>query len=250
MEQTLGKPNRFAAVLAYVVVLIGPLLILIFGRKNRFSLYHACQALGLLAVALMAPLLWLGFGWIMTWVSVTAPILYLLPIAFAIFFPIVRRRNEAERYSSRWTWTDVGISLVWVLALAFGVWLLLRFLNWEAPPIPEGLVWPLAAVLMVGLSITLFVAWRRERWKWVEITLTVVVALALLYAAWLVLRLLAPMVLPLAGPLLLMSGFSIVIAAAIALVVAWIGGLMNALGGRMAGVPLFGAWGERLFARF
>jgi uncharacterized membrane protein len=56
-------------------------------------------------------------------------------------------------------------------------------------------------------------------------------------------------VLPLGGPLLLMAGFSVVIAAYIALAVAWLIGMINALRAAWKPVPIFGGYGERLYAR-
>ena len=51
---------------------------------------------------------------------------------------------------------------------------------------------------------------------------------------------------PLAGPILAAMLFALVIAAYIALLVGWIVGMVYALRGRMARVPLFGRWAERL----
>jgi uncharacterized membrane protein len=53
------QPNRPLAFLAYLLPLVGPLLVLLIGRKNSFALFHACQALGLLFVAVLAPVVWL-----------------------------------------------------------------------------------------------------------------------------------------------------------------------------------------------
>ena len=52
-----------------------------------------------------------------------------------------------------------------------------------------------------------------------------------------------------AGPLLLMAGFSIVIAAYLALAVTFVAGMVNALAGAWKAVPIFGGWGESLYAR-
>jgi hypothetical protein len=76
-----------------------------------------------------------------------------------------------------------------------------------------------------------------------------VVAAILIYFSWLALRFLSNLVLPLGGPLLFMAGFSVVIAAYIALAVAWLMGMFNALRAAWKPVPIFGGWGERLYAR-
>ncbi len=143
METKPEKPNRILSVLAYLLVLIGPLIILIFRRKDKFSLYHACQALALVLVAIVVPLGWLVIGWVFTFLSVTAPTLYIVPVAFLLLIPVVRRRNQAERYSNRWSWLDVGTALVWVMGLLFVSWLLLRLFNVTVPELPETLLWPI-----------------------------------------------------------------------------------------------------------
>jgi uncharacterized membrane protein len=181
------KPNRLLAFLSYIVLLIGPLLLILFRRKDKFTLYHACQSLALVGGAIAVPLLWLAIGWTLAFLSVEFPILYILPIAFLLLVPVIRRRQHAVRY--------------------------------------------------------------KDRWSWLSITLTMVVALVLIYGSYLVIEWLAPIFLSLGGPLMLMAGFSIVIAAMIALVVAWLIGLLNALRARLRPVPIYGGWGERLFSR-
>lgn len=64
----MAKPNRTLAFLAYLVPLLGPLAVLLFNRKNLFAVYHACQALALLLIAILAPLLWGVTAWLVTWV--------------------------------------------------------------------------------------------------------------------------------------------------------------------------------------
>ncbi len=182
-----AAPNRIVSFLAYLLVLVGPLLVLLFGRKDKFSLYHACQSLGLLFVAVAVPLLWFAIGWVFAFLSVQVPWLYIVPVAVLLLVPVWQRRNKAVRYA--------------------------------------------------------------ERNSWIGILLTLVVAAVLIYGCWLVLEFLAPFVLPLAGPLLLFAGFSVVIAAYIALVVVWLIGMANALRASWKPVPLFGGWGERLYAR-
>lgn len=181
------RPNRFLALLSYLLVLIAPLLFILFRRKDTFTLYHACQSLALVAGAVVVPLLWLATGWVFAFLSVEFPTLYLVPIAIALFMPVFRRRQHAARY--------------------------------------------------------------KDRWSWLTISVTALVALALVYGSYLVITWLAPIILPLGGPLLLMSGFSIVIAAAIVLVVAWLVGLLNALTAQLRPVPVYGGWGVRLFSR-
>ncbi len=182
-----AAPSRIVAILAYILVLIGPVLVLLFGRKSRFSLFHACQSLSLTLVAIVVPLLWFAIGWLFTFFSVQAPLLYIIPIGLVLLLPVLQRRNKAVRYSERGSWIGIGITLI--------------------------------------------------------------VAIALIYGAWLALRFLANIILPLGGPLMLMSGFSIVIAAYTAVLIAWVAGLVNALTARWKPVPLLGGWGEKLYAK-
>lgn len=54
---------------------------------------------------------------------------------------------------------------------------------------------------------------------------------------------------PVAGPTFSIATFSLVVAAIPALVIAWVLGMVNALRGEVRQVPVFGAWGERIFRR-
>lgn len=181
------KPHRLLALFSYLLLLIGPLLILLLRRKDRFLVYHACQSLALAGATLAVPLLWLVVGWSFAFLSVEFPLFYLIPVALLLLGPVLRRSQHASRY--------------------------------------------------------------RDRWGWLKISLTALVALALLALCSLALNWLAPTLLPLGGPLLLMASFSTVIAAALAWAVAWLAGMANALRARERPVPVYGGWGERLFHR-
>ena len=58
--------NRFPALLAYLLPVLGPLYVFITHRKDRFSFYHAKQALTITLVAILAPVVWLLGGWIIS----------------------------------------------------------------------------------------------------------------------------------------------------------------------------------------
>ena len=107
--------------------------------------------------------------------------------------------RRAAQYTSRWSWLDVGIAFVWVIVLIVAVWLLLRLFNVTLIELPDTLLWPIGFLTLIGAGITLFFAWRAQRWAWVNISLSIFVAIALLYGVWLVLRWLAPLVLPWLG---------------------------------------------------
>ena len=69
------KPNRFLAILAYVIPIVGPALALILDRKNVFALYHACQGLMVTMLAVFLPVLWLVASWAIAWVPMAGPTL-------------------------------------------------------------------------------------------------------------------------------------------------------------------------------
>ncbi len=78
------KQNRTLAFLAYLIPVIGPLLVLLFNRKNGFALYHACQALALTVAAVIVPLAWVVFGWILIWLPLAGPVLAVSLFALVI----------------------------------------------------------------------------------------------------------------------------------------------------------------------
>lgn len=82
------KPNRLFAFLAYLLPFVGPLLILLFNRKNALALYHACQSLALFGGIILVPAGWLVFGWLVAQIPLAGPILavslFALVIAAAI----------------------------------------------------------------------------------------------------------------------------------------------------------------------
>ena len=153
------KPNRFLALLSYVLVLIGPLMLILFRRKDKFTLYHACQSLALVAGAVVAPLLWLAIGWSFAFLSVEFPVLYVVPIAFLLFTPVFRRRQHAARYKSRWSWVSILLMAVVAIALIYGSYLVI---NWLAPiflPLGGPLLLMAGFSIVIAAAIALVFAW-------------------------------------------------------------------------------------------
>jgi uncharacterized membrane protein len=74
------RPNRLFAFLAYLLPLIGSLLVFVFDRKNVFARYHACQALVLALIAIFMPVGWLLTAWLVAWVPLAGA-----PIGVALF---------------------------------------------------------------------------------------------------------------------------------------------------------------------
>jgi len=69
------KPNRTLAFLAYLLPVIGPLLVLLADRKNTFALYHACQSLGLTLIAIAVPIAWAVCAWLLMWIPLAGALL-------------------------------------------------------------------------------------------------------------------------------------------------------------------------------
>ena len=69
------KSNRTLAFLAYLLPVIGPLLVLLADRKNTFALYHAFQSLGLTLIAIVAPIVWAVCAWLLMWIPLAGGLL-------------------------------------------------------------------------------------------------------------------------------------------------------------------------------
>jgi uncharacterized membrane protein len=167
-----GAGSRIAAVLAYVVVLVGPLLVLLFGRKHHFSLFHACQSLGLTFAALASVVLWFGIGWLFTFFSVQVPLLYIVPIGLILLLPVWQRRNRAVRYKESGSWFGILLTLIVAAALIFMSWLALRFLANIVLPLGGPLLFMSGFSIVIAAFTAVLVAWivglvnsLAARWK-------------------------------------------------------------------------------------
>jgi len=69
-----AQPNRPLAFVAYLVPVVGPVLVLLLSRRNQFALYHASQSLALTASIVLAPLLWLVVGWLVVWLPLAGAV--------------------------------------------------------------------------------------------------------------------------------------------------------------------------------
>jgi uncharacterized membrane protein len=87
----LTKPNIYLAFLAYLLSILGWLYVLLFHRKDKFLLYHAKQSLGLTLAALGGPVVWVGVGWIVSWIPYVGFILAvaLFSLLMALYFALV-----------------------------------------------------------------------------------------------------------------------------------------------------------------
>ncbi|MFN8489670.1 MAG: hypothetical protein U0350_18950 [Caldilineaceae bacterium] len=69
------KPNRTLAFIAYLLPIVGPLLVFLFNRRNLFSLYHACQSLTITLGLVIMPFGWLVLSWLLIWVPLIGSVL-------------------------------------------------------------------------------------------------------------------------------------------------------------------------------
>ncbi|MCW5850859.1 MAG: hypothetical protein KIT87_12360 [Anaerolineae bacterium] len=162
MSPALAKPgvgSRIAALLGYAVVLILPLLVLLFGRKHRFVLFHACQSLSITLVALVVPLLWFVSGWLFTFFSVQVPLLYIIPIGLILLLPVWQRRSKAVRYSEQGSWFGIALTLIVAIALIYMSWLALRFLANIILPLGGPLMLMSGFSIVIAAYIAIMVAW-------------------------------------------------------------------------------------------
>ncbi len=83
-----NQSSRTWAFLAYLLPLLGPLLVLAARRGDRFAAYHATQSLTLTIMLVAIPLGWAVAGWALLWVPLVggplAAMLFALVIAAAI----------------------------------------------------------------------------------------------------------------------------------------------------------------------
>lgn len=59
-----GKINVDAALLAYLIPVLGPVYILALRKEDSFSRYHAFQSLSIVFALILAPVAWFLFAWL------------------------------------------------------------------------------------------------------------------------------------------------------------------------------------------
>ena len=65
---TIKRSSQVFAFLAYALLIFGWLIVMVVARQDRFATYHARQSLGLSLAAILAPLVWMVLGWLVTWI--------------------------------------------------------------------------------------------------------------------------------------------------------------------------------------
>ncbi|GIV70351.1 hypothetical protein [Caldilinea sp.] len=156
---TMHRPNRLLAALSYLLILVGPLAIVLLRRRDRFTLYHACQSLALVGGAVVVPLLWLVFGWLTAFVSVEYPLLFIIPIGLALFMPVIRQQQRAMRYKGQVSWFSMLSTLAVAAALIYATY---RLIEWLAPvllPLGGALLFMASFSIVMAAALALVIAW-------------------------------------------------------------------------------------------
>lgn len=77
------KPQRFPAVLNYLLPVIGWIYVGIFHRKNSLATFHLRQSVGLFLFLVLITAAWAVVGWILAWIPyvfVATVVLFVLPM--------------------------------------------------------------------------------------------------------------------------------------------------------------------------
>jgi uncharacterized membrane protein len=84
--------SKLSAFLAYLLLIIGWVVVFLFRRNDKFAMYHAKQSVVLVIAAIVILLAWAIAGWIISWVPfigfVLAVAFFALVIAIELCFLI------------------------------------------------------------------------------------------------------------------------------------------------------------------
>jgi len=64
----MNAASKTFAFIAYLIPLFGPLIVLLFRRNDEYAVFHARQSLRLLAVAILAPLIWAAISYVLLFI--------------------------------------------------------------------------------------------------------------------------------------------------------------------------------------
>jgi uncharacterized membrane protein len=65
---TVSTSDRILAFLAYLLLVIGWVIVLLFGRRSRFAVFHMKQSIALVLSLAAIAAGWLLFAWLIAWV--------------------------------------------------------------------------------------------------------------------------------------------------------------------------------------
>lgn len=142
--------STITSFLSYLLAPIVAPLVLIFQRKNYPVLYHACQALALVVGLLLVLVGWAVLGWLLSFISITVPQIYVVPIIWALLTPLWGMFKRSRMYQGRGIWFSMAITAA--IAAAFG-WAAWKAIEWLSPS-----VLPLAGTMLQMASFGLVIA--------------------------------------------------------------------------------------------
>lgn len=121
------------ALFSFLSYLLPPLfasLVLLFRRRDYMALYHACQALSLFLGVAAVALIWLAGGWLIAFLSVEAPWVYMIPVVIAVSMPIWGMFKRSRVYVGRGIWWNIFFTTFLALAFSWACW---KFVQWLSP---------------------------------------------------------------------------------------------------------------------
>lgn len=80
----MSKQSRAVAVLAYLLSLMGCLVVCVFWRRDSLARYHVAQSLGLTIIAVITPVVWAVVAWTVSWVPFLGPVVAVTVFSFVI----------------------------------------------------------------------------------------------------------------------------------------------------------------------
>lgn len=82
--------NIDAALLAYLLPVLGPAYILVLRKDDEFSRYHALQSLSIVAALILAPAVWIIFSWLVSLLPFGGVVAaYVFALVIAVYLAVV-----------------------------------------------------------------------------------------------------------------------------------------------------------------
>ncbi len=82
--------NVDAALLAYLLPVLGPAYILLLRKDDAFSRYHAMQSLSIVAALILAPAVWILFSWLISLLPFGGVVAaYVFALVVAVYLAVV-----------------------------------------------------------------------------------------------------------------------------------------------------------------
>lgn len=89
-ESSRSGLNVDAALLAYLVPVLGPAYILALRKDDSFSRFHAMQSLSIVAALILAPAIWVLFSWLISLLPFGGVVAaYVFALVVAVYLAVV-----------------------------------------------------------------------------------------------------------------------------------------------------------------